>query len=123
MGPTKTHLAILVVDDNPGIRRTVKAFLDRGGYTTIDDSGSPRAILERTAPRRYHVIFLDVDLPHDVTIERAHRMFQERFPRLELNHDQILADLGKDPSRTVDGRYLLALAKAAQPRRSSLRPN
>ena len=53
---------VLVVDDEPMVREVVCAYLDRGGFTTLEAEDG-RAALERVASDQPHLIVLDVMLP------------------------------------------------------------
>jgi putative two-component system response regulator len=53
---------ILVVDDDPGIRRLLRRCLELAGYT-VEECGSAREALDRIRGSVYDLVFLDLNLP------------------------------------------------------------
>lgn len=53
---------ILVVDDDPQIRRVMRVTLTQQGYE-IDDATSGEVALEKVRVRRNHLILLDMNMP------------------------------------------------------------
>lgn len=53
---------ILVVEDEPGIRRVVRAYLERAGYEVLE-AGSGEEALDLVASRRPSLVILDLMLP------------------------------------------------------------
>lgn len=53
---------ILVVEDEPGIRKVVRAYLERAGYEVLEASRGEEA-LEMAASRRPSLVILDLMLP------------------------------------------------------------
>jgi DNA-binding response OmpR family regulator len=53
---------VLVVDDEPGLRAVVRAFLDDEGYTVLEAPHGP-AMLELLARERADIVLLDVMMP------------------------------------------------------------
>lgn len=54
---------ILVVEDDEHIRNTVKTFLESAGYV-VDTSFDGAAALEQFYDKNYHLVILDIMLPH-----------------------------------------------------------
>jgi DNA-binding NtrC family response regulator len=73
---------VLVVDDEVGIRLTVKAFLERAGYETAvaEDGREALQVLERTRP---DLILMDFLMP-GVCGRRLLELFFERVPGVPL---------------------------------------
>ena len=53
---------VLVVDDDPGIRATLRAILESEGYA-VDTAADGVEALERLATRRPHLIVADLQMP------------------------------------------------------------
>lgn len=53
---------VLVVDDEPGIRETVRAYLERDGFA-VDEAADGPAALARAATGEYALVVLDLMLP------------------------------------------------------------
>ena len=62
---------ILVVDDDPQLRRVMKAALTRQGYI-IEDARSGEAALEKLRDERYDLVILDRNMPGMGGIEACH---------------------------------------------------
>jgi len=62
LGPTSTGLRVLVVDDQPMIRRTVGRILGRSGYTVVEASSAQEGI-EAFENSPFDVVLTDVVMP------------------------------------------------------------
>ena len=69
---------ILIVDDEPGIRASLKGVLDDEGYES-DTASSGEACLEALARRNYTLVFLDVWLPQMDGLEVLERIEEIPF--------------------------------------------
>jgi CheY-like chemotaxis protein len=107
-------MRILVMDDAPEVRHTVKSFLATDGYTA-DEAGTVRELLERLTEREYDLVFLDILLEHDVSIGETHSLTREYFPHVTMPHDEILDDLALSSHSPASGLYLLPVIKAVSP--------
>lgn len=61
-----TPPAILVVDDEPQVRKVVRSVLEADGYTVTEASDGPAALLlmnSMNGPRGPHLVVLDVMMP------------------------------------------------------------
>ena len=67
------HSTVLVVDDEPDIRRVVVAYLDQAGYQTLEAGDGTRA-LELARDRRPDVVVLDLALPDLDGVEVCRRL-------------------------------------------------
>ena len=59
---------ILVVDDDPQIRRVMRTTLDAKGYE-VDEAGSGERALEMAQSQKYDLIILDINLPGKSGVE------------------------------------------------------
>jgi CheY-like chemotaxis protein len=73
---------ILLVEDEPLVRRLVKQTLERRGYRVVD-ARDPREALETAASHRVDVLITDVVMPHMSGLELADRLRRER-PELRV---------------------------------------
>ena len=69
---------ILVVDDEPGIRDTLREILESAGHRVVAVS-SGREALERLAREHYDVILTDIRMP-DVDGRALYQQIEERWP-------------------------------------------
>jgi len=111
---TSRPLRILVMDDAPEVRQTVKGFFASAGHVA-EEVGTTRELIPRLAERAYDVICLDIVLSNDITIEETHELVRKYFPKVSIQHDEILEDLGVSERATVSGLYLLPIVKAIAP--------
>ena len=115
MRTTQSALRILVMDNAPQVRQTVKRFLAKDGHTA-DEAGTARELCERLAERDYDLVFLDILLEHDVSTAEALSLTPEYFPNATVPHDEVLDDLALSSHAPVSGLYLLPVIKAVAPR-------
>jgi two-component system nitrogen regulation response regulator NtrX len=73
-----TALKILVVDDDPEIRRTLRGVLEDEGHRVAEASDGLKA-LEAMEQRRFDAVLLDVNMPHMGGLE-ALTMIREQSP-------------------------------------------
>lgn len=72
-----TPPAILVVDDEPQVRKVVRSVLEADGYTVTEASDGPAALLlmnSMNGPRGPHLVVLDVMMPGIDGIEVCRRI-------------------------------------------------
>jgi CheY-like chemotaxis protein len=55
-------LTVLVVEDDPGVRRVISSIVRRGTGLVVDDFGSAAEALEAARVRPYGIALLDVDM-------------------------------------------------------------
>ena len=60
--------SVLVVDDDPQIRRVMRTTLEAKGYE-VDEAGSGEQALERAASEKFELILLDFNLPGKTGVE------------------------------------------------------
>jgi two-component system KDP operon response regulator KdpE len=68
MGMNKQEGRVLVVDDDPQIRRVMRTTLEAKGFV-IDEAGSGEQALEFARTEKYDLILLDINLPGKTGIE------------------------------------------------------
>src|SRR5579862_9743104 len=64
---------VLVVDDDPQIRRVMRTTLDAKGYE-VDEAGSGEQALELVRAEKYDLIVLDINLPGKSGVETCREM-------------------------------------------------
>ena len=86
---------LLVVDDDPDLRRLISGFLSEHGYRveTAEDAAQMRRVLDE---RRPDLIILDVMMPGEDGLSAARRLTSERGPALIM-----LSALGTDTDRII----------------------
>lgn len=108
-----TREAILVVDDEPGIRKLVSSTLGRAGYRVQGASDAAEA-RQRLLDDRYDVALLDVELPGDSGIDLL-RDLATRAPELAA----VMVSAHDDPMSTSSAVELGAFGYVVKPFRSS----
>src|SRR5207249_4698022 len=76
---TDTALQVLVVDDDPEIRRTLRGVLEDEGHRVAEAPDGVRA-LEAMEQRRFDAVLLDVNMPEMGGLE-ALAMIREQSPQ------------------------------------------
>ena len=110
-----TREAILVVDDEPGIRKLVSSTLGRAGYRVQGASDAAQA-RQRLLDDRYDVALLDVELPGDSGIDLL-RDLATQAPELAA----VMVSAHDDPTSTSSAVELGAYGYVVKPfRRSEL---
>jgi DNA-binding NtrC family response regulator len=73
------NITILVVDDEPPLRKLMQAFLERLGYS-VDTCGTATEALKtfRASPERYALVVADLSLPDMAGQDMALLMRKER---------------------------------------------
>jgi two-component system cell cycle sensor histidine kinase/response regulator CckA len=69
--------AVLVVEDEDGVRRMLARALREGGYEVVE-AGDGAEALERAAERRFDAVVTDVDMPRLGGLDLARRLGAER---------------------------------------------
>ena len=65
---------VLIVDDHPGFRASVRRLLEDEGYEVVGEAEDGRAAIEATASLRPEIVLLDVQLPDLDGFEVARRI-------------------------------------------------
>jgi two-component system cell cycle sensor histidine kinase/response regulator CckA len=71
--------AVLVVEDEAGVRRALARALREGGYEVLE-AGDGEEALELASARRFDALVTDVDMPRLGGIDLARRLASERAP-------------------------------------------
>ncbi len=74
--------AILVVDDEIGIRRVIRGLLDGGGYE-IHEASSGEQALARLRSRGFDLVIMDVMMPGKGGLDTLLEIHEE-FPKLKV---------------------------------------
>jgi two-component system, chemotaxis family, chemotaxis protein CheY len=85
-GGHKTNGLILVVDDEPDVRKVVRMTLEKAGYDVIEAEDGEKAIQEVQKgenPLMLDVIISDIRMPKINGVE-AINYFQQQYPRVPL---------------------------------------
>jgi two-component system chemotaxis response regulator CheY len=85
-GGQKTNGLVLVVDDEPDVRKVVRMTLEKAGYDVIEAEDGEKAIQEVNAgenPLILDVIISDIRMPKINGVE-AINYFQQQYPRVPL---------------------------------------
>ncbi|HEY0503768.1 MAG TPA: response regulator [Lysobacter sp.] len=118
---------LLVVDDDPDLRRLISSFLTEHGYRveTAEDAVQMRRILDAQRP---DLVILDVMMPGEDGLSAARRLTAERGPALIMlsalgtDTDRIIGlEIGADDylAKPCNPRELLARVRAVLRRRQS----
>ncbi len=78
-----THLAVLVVDADPGARLQLRIKLASAGLLQVDEASSAAEALQRVSTRLYAVVFLDLELPDTDNWTLVHQVAASR-PLVEV---------------------------------------
>lgn len=63
-GPSKRkEKSILIVDDEPEIRRILSSFFKKKGYAKVEEAGNGEEALELTRSQEFSVALLDINMP------------------------------------------------------------
>ena len=84
---------VLVVDDDPALRRSLERVLRLGGYA-VDLAEHGAAALERLAQQRYAAVVLDVGMPQPDGLEVCRRLRKrgDRTPVIMLTAREAVSD-------------------------------
>lgn len=85
-GGHETKGLVLVVDDEPDVRKVVKMTLEKAGYDVIEAEDGEKAIQEINKgenPLMLDVIISDIRMPKINGVE-AINYFQQQYPRVSL---------------------------------------
>ncbi|MDH3503182.1 MAG: response regulator [Nitrospirota bacterium] len=85
-GGHKTNGLVLVVDDEPDVRKVVRMTLEKAGYDVIEAEDGEKAIQEvgkGENPLMLDVIISDIRMPKINGVE-AINYFQQQYPRVPL---------------------------------------
>ena len=58
----RSHIKILIVDDEPDIRTIIKKGLELEGYK-VDEEADPRRVIPKYHPGHYDLVLLDIRMP------------------------------------------------------------
>lgn len=100
-GPTAAPQAVLVVDDDPAVRRMLTALLARGGrrIDTAADAGQAAALLRRTT---YDLVMADARVPVSAD-ERFADYLRREWPQLRARTILLTADVRPDTEAWLRG--------------------
>ncbi len=81
----RPHLTVLIVDDEPGIRRSLGDALSEEGYTVLKAERGEQALelLQSPDSEALHLVFLDVWLPGMDGLETLRHM-KEKAPKIPV---------------------------------------
>lgn len=85
-GGHKTNGLVLVVDDEPDVRKVVRMTLEKAGYDVVEAEDGEKAIQEIAKgenPLMLDVIITDIRMPKVNGVE-AISYFQQQYPRVPL---------------------------------------
>ncbi|WP_342348534.1 response regulator [uncultured Nitrospira sp.] len=85
-GGHKTNGLVLIVDDEPDVRKVVRMTLEKAGYDVIEAEDGEKAIQEVQKgenPLMLDVIISDIRMPKINGVE-AINYFQQQYPRVPL---------------------------------------
>ncbi|HEY0436419.1 MAG TPA: response regulator [Phenylobacterium sp.] len=104
--PEATKLVVLVVEDEPLVRRVAAAMLEEAGYAVIQADGPRQALLALEARGEIHLLFTDIQLPGEVDGLELALLVRSRWPQVGLlvtsgHHDAA-------PERLPEGGRFLA---------------
>jgi two-component system KDP operon response regulator KdpE len=89
---------VLVVDDDPQIRRVMRTTLEAKGYD-VDEAGSGEQALELTRTEKYDLIILDINLPGKSGVETCREIHtMSSTPVIMLT----VRDAGEDKIEALD---------------------
>jgi two-component system KDP operon response regulator KdpE len=98
MGMKPNEGRVLVVDDDPQIRRVMRTTLDAKGYE-VDEAGSGERAVELAGTEKYDLILLDVNLPGKTGVETCREIHtQSTTPIIMLT----VRDAGEDKIEALD---------------------
>lgn len=96
---------ILIVNDEPLLRKVTCAMLEDAGYAVIEANGPRQALLALEARGEIHLLFTDVQMPGDIDGLELAVLVRRRWPRVRL-----LVTSGLQPVAAADlpsgGRFL-----------------
>jgi CheY-like chemotaxis protein len=75
---------VLVVEDEPLVRKLAAAMLEDAGYAVIQADGSRQALLALEARGEIHLLFTDVEMPGDLDGIALAGLVRRRWPRVRL---------------------------------------
>jgi two-component system KDP operon response regulator KdpE len=98
MGMSTREGRVLVVDDDPQIRRVMRTTLEARGYE-VDEAGSGEQALEFAQAEKYDLILLDINLPAKTGIETCREIrTSSTAPIIMLT----VRDAGEDKIEALD---------------------
>jgi two-component system, cell cycle response regulator len=80
-GKTREHMRILVVDDSPMVRMTIREELEEGGYEVIEAKNGLEALTKVAVASPPYLITLDIEMPKMNGFETCERLRGERYGR------------------------------------------
>jgi DNA-binding NarL/FixJ family response regulator len=92
---------VLVVDDHPSFRRSVRRLLQAAGFTVVDEAGDGASALAAVQGLRPDVVLLDVLLPDTTGFELAEALSAEPdAPLVVLTSSRSASDFRDSLART-----------------------
>ena len=80
-GPTRV---VLLVDEEPLIRRLGAVVLEEAGYAVIEAGGASEALDALETGRKVHLLFTDIELPGNLDGLQLAHLVSERWPTIGL---------------------------------------
>jgi len=78
MDASASDTAVLIVDDEPFIRKTVKEILSDEGYT-VEEAGDSRACLDWLSRKKFDVVLMDIQMPGESGLDTFRRMARDKY--------------------------------------------
>lgn len=75
-------LRLMLADDNPPVRRSLKALLERQGFNVIAEAADGEQAIRLAHKHRPDIILIDLSMPHLNGIE-AIRRIQKTLPQIQ----------------------------------------
>jgi two-component system KDP operon response regulator KdpE len=98
MGMKSREGRVLIVDDDPQIRRVMRTTLEAKGYD-VDEAGSGEQALDLSHAEKYDLIILDINLPGKTGVETCREMHtMSAAPIIMLT----VRDAGEDKIEALD---------------------
>jgi PAS domain S-box-containing protein len=116
LAASRGHETILVVEDEPAVRRAVRLLLEQQGYRVVEADNGPEALRVWDATENISLLFTDLMMPGGIDGHELAQRLERRNPSLKViiatgnGSDQHERDLGKKRlllNKPVDATVLL----------------
>jgi DNA-binding NarL/FixJ family response regulator len=85
---------ILIVDDNPGFRRQIRALLEADGFDVVGESADGRSAIDDARSMQPNLMLLDIGLPDIDGFEVTRELAAAGEPRIVLTSSRDAAAYG-----------------------------